>query len=276
MAIADYDGDGVVDVSTTNSATDDVSVFRNTRSVGAVSFAAKVEYTTGDQPTIMIARDMDLDGKTDMVIANNLTADVSVIRNTSTAGTIGASSFAAKVDFTVGTQPREVAVGDIDGDDLPDIAAGNFSTNNFSVLRSTSTPGTITASSFAAKVDFAALINPEGLEIVDLDGDGKEDVAVANFSSSMISVFRNTSVSGTPSFATRVDFASGVQPQDISIGDIDGDGKPDIAAGNANFGAGVNRVRLAQYQYVGHDRCQIVWSKGGFHDAIESDTIDDC
>ncbi len=207
--------------------------------MGAVSFAAKVEYTTGDQPTIMIARDMDLDGKTDMVIANNLTADVSVIRNTSTAGTIGASSFAAKVDFTVGTQPREVAVGDIDGDDLPDIAAGNFSTNNFSVLRSTSTPGTITASSFAAKVDFAALINPEGLEIVDLDGDGKEDVAVANFSSSMISVFRNTSVSGTPSFATRVDFASGVQPQDISIGDIDGDGKPDIAAGNANFGAGV-------------------------------------
>ena len=239
MAIADYDGNGVVDVSTTNSATDDVSVFRNTSTVGSVSFAAKVEYTAGDQPTVMIARDMDLDGKTDMVTANNLTADVSVIRNTSTPGTIAASSFAAKVDFTVGTQPREVAVGDIDGDDLPDIVTGNFSTNNFSVLRSTSTPGTITASSFAGKVDFAALINPEGLEIVDLDGDGKEDVAVANFSSSMISVFRNTSVSGTPSFATRVDYISGVQPQDISIGDIDGDGKPDIAAGNANFGAGV-------------------------------------
>ena len=239
MAIADYDGNGVVDVSTTNSATDDVSVFRNTSTVGSVSFAAKVEYTAGDQPTVMIARDMDLDGKTDMVTANNLTADVSVIRNTSTPGTIDASSFAAKVDFTVGTQPREVAVGDIDGDDLPDIAAGNFSTNNFSVLRSTSTPGTITASSFAGKVDFAALINPEGLEIVDLDGDGAEDVAVANFSSSMISVFRNTSVSGTPSFATRVDYTSGVQPQDIAIGDIDGDGKPDIAAGNANFGTGV-------------------------------------
>ena len=130
-------------------------------------------------------------------------------------------------------------MGDIDGDDQPDIVVGNASTNNISVFRNTSVPGTITTSSFAAKVDFAALIQPEGLEIVDLDGDGKEDVALANFSSSMISAFRNTSVSGTPSFATRVDYASGVQPQDIAIGDIDGDGKPDIAAGNANFGTGV-------------------------------------
>ena len=239
LAIADYDRDGVVDVSVTNSAADNLSVFRNTSTVGAISFAAKLDYTTGTQPNIMIARDVDEDGKADMVTANNVSGDISVFRNTSATGTIDASSFAAKVDFTAGTQPREVAVGDIDGDAQPDIVVGNASTNNISVFRNTSVPGTITTSSFAAKVDFAALIQPEGLEIVDLDGDGKDDVALANFSSSMISAFRNTSVSGTVTFAARVDYTSGVQPQDIAIGDIDGDGKPDIAAGNANFGTGV-------------------------------------
>ena len=239
LAIADYDRNGVVDVAVTNSATDNVSVFRNTSTVGAISFAAKVDYATGTQPNIMIGSDMDEDGKVDMVTANNVSGDISVFRNTSTSGAIDASSFAAKVDFTAGTQPREVAVGDIDGDDQPDIVVGNASTNNISVFRNTSVPGGITTSSFAAKVDFAALIQPEGLEIVDLDGDGKDDVALANFSSSMISVFRNTSVTGAVTFAARIDYTSGVQPQDIAIGDIDGDGKPDIAAGNANFGAGV-------------------------------------
>ena len=47
----------------------------------------------------------------------------------------------------------------------------------------------------------------------------------------IVSVYRNTCTPGnisTNSFATRVDFATGAQPQGIAVRDLDGDGKPDL------------------------------------------------
>ncbi|WP_458420801.1 FG-GAP repeat domain-containing protein, partial [Pseudomonas aeruginosa] len=49
----------------------------------------------------------------------------SVYRNTSSSGSIGSGSFAAKVDFTTGSGPVSVAIGDIDGDGKPDLAVAN-------------------------------------------------------------------------------------------------------------------------------------------------------
>ena len=49
-----------------------------------------------------------------------------------------------------------------------------------------------------------------------------------------ISILRNTSTSGAISFSAKVDIASGDRPYSVSIGDVDGDGKPDLVA--ANYG----------------------------------------
>ena len=54
----------------------------------------------------------------------------------------------------------------------------------------------ITASDFQAKQDFATGTNPFFVAVGDLDGDGKPDLAVANFTSNIVSVFRNLSTSG--------------------------------------------------------------------------------
>jgi hypothetical protein len=68
----------------------------------------------------------------------------------------------------------------------------------------------------------------------DLDGDSKPDLAVINYSSSTISVLKNTSSLGIISFAPKVDFASGTNPRWGSINDLDGDGKPDLITANIN------------------------------------------
>ena len=62
---------------------------------------------------------------------------------------------------------------------------------------------------FSTKVDFTTSSNPYGVAIGDIDGDGKSDVVAVNLSSNTISVFRNTSSSGSissGSFSTKVDF----------------------------------------------------------------------
>ncbi len=238
VAIGDLDGDGKPDLVVVNQGSNTISVFKNTSSnasITATSFATKVDFTTGTTPFLVAIGDVDLDGKPDLVVANYGANSVSILRNTATNGSITSSSFAAKVDFTTGISPFAVAIGDIDGDGIPDLAVANFSSNTVSIIRNTSIPGSITASSFAAKVDFATGTNPYSLAIGDLDGDNKPDLAVSNQGANSISLLRNTATIGSissGSFATKVDFATGTSPYFLALGDLDGDGKSDIAVAN--------------------------------------------
>ncbi len=196
VAIGDLDGDGKPDLAVTNLEANTVSVYRNTGSSGSIdasSFAAKTDFATGTNPRSVVIGDLDGDGKPDLAVAN-FGATVSVFRNTSSSGSIAASSFAAKIDFTTGSSHVSVAIGDLDGDGKPDLAVANFSSDNVSVLRNTSSSGSIDASSFTAKTDFATGSSPVSVAIGDLDGDGKPDLAVTNQSSATVSVLRNADI----------------------------------------------------------------------------------
>lgn len=226
IATGDVNGDGKPDVAITNiSASPVVGLFINTSTTGNISFATRVDFTTGNTPRGIEINDVDGDGKADIAFSNFGSNNISVLRNTSTGGV---PTFAPKVDFVTGTSPYYISLRDIDGDGKPDAAVSCQTTSAVSVLRNTSTPGTI---SFAAKVDFATGSLPRGLACGDIDGDGKTDMATSNFGGSNISLLRNTSTIGVISFTTKIDFglAPLASPENIAIGDLNGDGKPDIA-----------------------------------------------
>lgn len=50
----------------------------------------------------------------------------------------------------------------------------------------------IKASDFRAKADVTTLKYPTGVNIADIDGDGKKDVTVANEGAAFVSIYRNT------------------------------------------------------------------------------------
>jgi len=102
---------------------------------------------------------------------------------------VGAVSYVTNVDFATGTNPYSVAIGDLDGDGKPDLAVANYNSNTVSILRNTSTLGSI---SYATNVDFAAGTGPYSVAIGDLNGDGRADLAVANQIDGTVSVIRNT------------------------------------------------------------------------------------
>src|SRR5439155_1133179 len=87
------------------------------------------------------------------------------------------------------------------------------------------------AQGFGAKTDFTTGNNPYSVAIGDLNGDGKPDLAVANYNSSTVSVLLGT---GGGSFGPKTDFATGSNPFSVAIGDLNGDGRPDLAVANIN------------------------------------------
>lgn len=237
--IKDVDGDGRQDVivaTTDYTGAGFVSVLQNTSTSGTISFAAKVDFATGWNSLYVAVGDLDGDGKPELVLANTNSDLVGVFRNTFTSGAITTSSFAPRVDFPTGQYPSGVAIGDVDGDGKPEIITAN-SGGTISVLRSTATIGALTSTSFAPKVDFAAGARPEAIAIADMDGDGKLDIVVSNsdYNAGSVSILRNTATAGTilsSSLSGKVSFATGSYSSGMSIGDVDGDGKPDIAVAN--------------------------------------------
>lgn len=234
ISIGDIDGDGKLDLAVANFGSNSVSIFRNTSSIGSITFAAKIDFTTGLSPRGVNMGDFDGDGKPDLAISQRDNNFMSVLRNTSSSGSI---SFQGKVDFFLagGNISTFINSGDLDGDGKLDIAVTSYSgsNNHVSVFRNTATSGTIDASSFATRADFTTGIFPFSLAIGDLDGDSKPDLVVANNSSdNSVSVLRNTSSSGNVTFTTKVDFPVGVAPIAVNLGDIDGDAKLDLITCN--------------------------------------------
>ena len=236
VTIGDLNGDGKPEIITACPGSDVAStyntltIYANNSSIGNLSFSSGQDLVlpTGSYPAGVVLADLDGDGKPDLATENLYTSVVSVFRNTSV--TNGAISFVAHQDFPTGTNPKGLAAADLDGDGKIDLVAVNSTDNTITLLRNTSTAGTL---SFDPGATAPATGNgAQSIGIADLDGDGKPDLAVTNITDATISVFRNTSTAGTITVANAFTYPTGNLPQYITIADLDGDGKPDLATSN--------------------------------------------
>ncbi len=260
IAIADFDGDGKMDIAVSNSigTANSITILRNTGTTGVIntaSFALPVAFGVGSIPVKLVAADFDGDGKPDIAVTNNSSNTVSVLRNTCVAGSITIASFANKVDFTTGANPRGIFAADMDNDGKFDIVVTNRTANTISVFRNTTTSGTINTASFAAQETFTSGSIPYDVAMGDIDGNGKPDIVITNYGASTVSIMRNigsTGVINTTTFVSKVDFSTGGTggPFGLAIGDLDGDGKPDIAVANSNSSGSFSVLRNNMLMHI--------------------------
>ncbi|MGF2036394.1 MAG: FG-GAP-like repeat-containing protein [Nostoc sp. CmiVER01] len=140
-------------------------------------------------------------------------------------GANSTANFQPATNFSVGTSPISVRVGDFNGDGKLDLAAANIDSNNVSVLLGNGSGKAATATNFSVGT------NPRSVTVGDFNGDGKLDLAAANINGNNVSVLLGN---GSGSFATATNFSVGSNPISVTVGDFNGDGKLDLAAANIN------------------------------------------
>ena len=230
IIIDDMDGDGKLDLVVGHSGDLNFTVLLNTSTSGSISFAAKVDFSTGTPYSVdeFGSCDMDGDGKPDLVtLRQNGSGSLQhFFLNTSSVGTPGFSNSGA--DPING--PKNVIFADFDQDGKPDFVITNASNGDGKFYRNTKSLGNNSTMAQTYSITFGT--TPAWIAAGDFDGDGKPDAVSTNTGGSNIATLLNASTSGSISMNTRVGttLGSSTNPVCVVVADLDGNGKPDIAA----------------------------------------------
>jgi hypothetical protein len=245
VVVADLNGDGIPDLVTANYGTrstpaDTVTVLVNQTAKGsnALNFGTQT-FTVGNRPDEVVVADLNGDGKPDLITADYGDNTVSVLRNETPTGVASLTFASQRQTFPVGPGPDAVAVADLNGDGKPDLVTANNGAGSVSVLMNQTSTGA-SAFAFAAQQTFAVGAGPDFVTVGDVNGDGKPDIVAANYFSggSTVSVLLNQTADGSAiaNFAPQQVFNVGGDPRTLTIGDVNGDGKPDLVTANGTSG----------------------------------------
>ena len=239
VALSDFDLDGDLDAFVTIRGDFDqmlkIMVWRNN---GDGTFAAPIEFSTGQGPAGIVIADFTGDGKPDVITANYGASSISILRHN---GLIGPSAgFLPPVSFNATNHAEKIAAADVNGDEILDVVVGETvgigPAATLAVMINTGN------GNFAAPVIYDAA--PDGrfgstaVALADLDNDGDVDLiggglySTGSLDNGAATIRRNNG-SGTFGSAEIILFASPnfvPMPKELTTGFINGDGFADIVA----------------------------------------------
>nr|WP_242512256.1 VCBS repeat-containing protein [Pseudolysobacter antarcticus] len=234
VAAADLNMDGKLDLIMPNYDDNTFSVLLNaTMSADSLeSFTQRQTFATDARPYVVAIADINGDGIPDVITANQDSDTICVFLNTTTPGATQIT-FSPRQAFSTGAQPSDVISADVNGDGRPDLIVTNFAAGSVSVLLNTTPPGA-SSSSFSTLQSFSVGLHGIESVAIDINGDGRPDLATVNAIDNTVSVLVNVTPPGaaTASFASQQTFATELAPQSIVAADVNGDGKLDLIIAN--------------------------------------------
>ncbi len=226
-AIADFNNDGKPDIATANYNGGNISINLGT-GMGSFTPASPATYATGAQPYWIEAKDLNLDGKMDLV---TVAANASKAYVFLGAGN-GTFSQAAGSPYTTGSSPYHVSTGLFNNDNFPDFAVTNGNSSNVSVFLGTGT-GSFTP---APSSPYAAGSQPRTISVKDVNNDSQVDLIIGNGPGNTISILLGQA-NGSFTNAVGSPMATGNYAYQTAVADYNSDGQMDIAVTNANDNA---------------------------------------
>ncbi|WP_210268349.1 MULTISPECIES: VCBS repeat-containing protein, partial [unclassified Bradyrhizobium] len=212
VASGDLNGDGNLDIVTANANNNTLSVLLNN---GSGSFLTQTTYGTGPGPISVAIGDLNGDSKLDLAVANgnSFSSDSILLGN-------GDGTFQPQTSVEVG-ESHQVVIGDLNGDGNLDLVNANSNSGTVSISLGNGN-GTF---QFRTTEAVASAPGPISVAIGDVNGDGKLDLATADYSVNTASVLLGN---GDGTFQAAASYAAGSQPGLVQVADLNGDGRQDI------------------------------------------------
>ena len=219
VGVVDVNDDDLDDLVIGSGPAGTLSVYLQA-AVGGLPTTPTVTIVSAEVPAALAIGDVNDDGRDDLVVVHNAAGELAVHLQAADNTLPGTPS----TTLDVGDDPVSLAIGDLDDDGRPDLAATNGSEGTATVL--------FQANAFATPLTLPTGEGPLGLVVTDANGDGLTDVIVANSEDFTLSVFLRAALGPH----TTVIIPAGEFPSAIAIGDFGGDGDRDLAVANRGEG----------------------------------------
>jgi hypothetical protein len=216
LVVADFNGDGKLDLGIASFYDNAVSVLLGK---GNGTFEKKKSYGAGVNPWGLATADLNGDGKSDLIAGNYGSNTVTLLVNEGNGIFQGHSD----VGLPAGAIPFSLAIAEFGSDHIPDLAVGDFGSNDMSILLGKG------AGRFRPAVSYPAGFGILQVGTGDFNGDNMTDIAVSNAGSNAVSLLLGKS-DGT--FGAPISAATGGYPVGVATGDFNGDGNLDVASAN--------------------------------------------
>lgn len=214
VVLADFNGDGKLDVAVTDALGSDVLVFLGN---GDGTLKPAAIYGAGLGAVGLVATDVNLDGVPDLAVLSAKAVTV-LIGN-------GDGTFPGPAEYPFGPFPGRITEGDFNNDGKPDLATTIFAqSGGVSVLLNNG------KGAFEPQVVSPTGSYPSFLAAGDFNGDGNLDLVVADSNASDTAEYISTLLgNGDGTFRAPIDQAVSSIPGNFAVGDLNKDGKLDLA-----------------------------------------------
>ena len=219
MEVADINGDQHIDLIIANFGAAEPNQLLLNQGDGTFKEVSDA-FPSNDHNSMTIAvADMDGDGRLDILIGTGMNQQNELLLNQ------GDSTFKGE-NGTLGPLAYSIAVADVDGDGRVDFLIGNHNASNYAYLNK---------ENFAIK-DMPGVF-PDGssktrnIAVADLNGDGVPDMVIGNFGEPNQVLLTQAQDGRLQEVGSDISLGNTLTSA-LAIGDLDGDGMPDIVIGN--------------------------------------------
>lgn len=230
VVIADFNEDGIKDLATVNRA--DLSILLG---IGDGTFAPQSHVLAGAFPICIAAADLNGDGHLDLAVCNGSTSQSVTLLSGHGDGTFSLSGVLQTAAF-----PSSVGIADVTGDGVVDVLISPLILSQNPLIGGVdlrrAQGGGLFGPSEMVTTEFTT-----GMTILDLNGDGRRDLAGSNPSRDIVCAVQGM---GNGSFAPPNCVPSAFRPVQVSAGDFNADGRQDLAVLNHGPFSGATYVAL--------------------------------